>query len=256
MSWSIVIINDNNKTNLQGSTMIHLYSSTTPNGHKASIMLEEAEIDYECTYVRLLKGEQKLPEFLALNPNGRIPVIVDKANDDFVVFESGAILVYLAEQSGKFLPTDFKKRSEVMQWLMFQMGGIGPMQGQAHVFVRYAPEKIPFAIKRYQDETRRLYEVYDQQLSDNEFLCGDISIADFATFPWVLVHPWAKVEIDDLPNLTRWLKTMNARKGVQAGLAVPEPMNIQKLVADADDKGAESQLLKTGQSMLVDSDKK
>ena len=234
--------------------MIELYTSTTPNGHKVSIMLEEAGIDYRSNYVRLLKGEQKQPDFIALNPNGRIPVIVDKSNDDFVVFESGAILIYLAEQSGKFLPTDTKKRSEVLQWLMFQMGGIGPMQGQAHVFVRYAPEKIPFAIKRYQDETRRLYEVYDQRLSDNEFLCGDLSIADFATFPWVLVHPWAKVSIDDLPNLQRWLKTMNSRKGVQAGLAVPEPMNMQKLVEDADDKEKESELLKAGQSMLVDSD--
>ena len=235
--------------------MIELYTSTTPNGHKVSIMLEEAGIEYESKYVRLLKGEQKQPDFLALNPNGRIPVIVDKSNDDFVVFESGAILIYLAELSGKFLPTDAKKRSEVLQWLMFQMGGIGPMQGQAHVFVRYAPEKIPFAIKRYQDETRRLYEVYDQQLSENEFLCGDLSIADFATFPWVLVHPWAKVAIDDLPNLQRWMATMNSRKGVQAGLAVPEPMNMQKLVEDADDKEKESELLKAGQSMLVDSNK-
>ena len=237
-------------------TMIQLYSSATPNGYKVSVMLEEAGIDYECRFVRLLKGEQKQPDFLALNPNGRIPVIVDKANDDFVVFESGAILLYLAEQSGMFLPTDAKKRSEVMQWLMFQMGGIGPMQGQAHVFVRYAPEKIPFAMKRYQDETRRLYEVYDQRLQDREYLCGDVSIADFATFPWVLVHPWAKVSIDGLPNLQRWLNTMNERPGVQKGMQIPEPTDVAKLLAESDEKEAGSQLVKAGRSMLVGADEK
>lgn len=230
--------------------MIHLYTSLTPNGHKASIMLEETGLDYEFTYVRLQEGDQKKPDFLKMNPNGRIPVIVDKANDDFVVFESGAILLYLAEKSGQFLPTEIKKRSEVLQWVMFQMGGLGPMQGQAHVFVRYAPEEIPFAIKRYQDETRRLYEVYDQRLADHEYLCGDVSIADFATFPWVLVHPWAKVSLDGLPNLQRWLDTMNARAGVQAGLQIPEPMNMVKTLAEADKKETSS-LQKAGQSILV-----
>ena len=230
--------------------MIHLYTSLTPNGHKASIMLEETGLDYEFTYVRLQEGDQKKPDFLKMNPNGRIPVIVDKANDDFVVFESGAILVYLAEKSGQFLPTEIKKRSEVLQWVMFQMGGLGPMQGQAHVFVRYAPEEIPFAIKRYQDETRRLYEVYDQRLADHEYLCGDVSIADFATFPWVLVHQWAKVSLDGLPNLQRWLDTMNARAGVQAGLQIPEPMNMVKTLAEADKKETSS-LQKAGQSILV-----
>lgn len=234
--------------------MIDLYTSITPNGHKASIMLEETGLDYEFTYVHLQKGEQKQPSFLKMNPNGRIPVIVDRENDDFVVFESGAILIYLAEKAGKFLPTDAKKRSEVLQWLMFQMGGLGPMQGQAHVFVRYAPEKIPFGIQRYQDETRRLYEIYDQRLSDNEYLCGDVSIADFATFPWVLVHKWAKVDIDDLPNLQRWLETMNARPGVQAGLQIPEPMNMAKTLAEADEK-ERSNLQQAGQSILVGADK-
>ena len=231
--------------------MIHLYTSVTPNGHKASIMLEETGLDYEFTYTHLDNAEQKTPEFLAMNPNGRIPVIVDKANNDFAIFESGAILIYLAEKSGQFLPTDIKKRSEVLQWLMFQMGGLGPMQGQAHVFVRYAPEEIPFAIKRYQGETRRLYEVYDKQLADNEFLCGDISIADFATFPWVLVHPWAKVDLEGLPNLQRWLTAMNERPGVQAGLRIPEPMNIAKALADANEKEDTSKLQKAGQSILV-----
>jgi len=231
--------------------MIHLYTSTTPNGHKASIMLEECGIDYEFTYVRLGELQQKEDWFLDMNPNGRIPVIVDADNDDFVVFESGAILTYLAEKSGLFLPTDIKKRSEVIQWLMFQMGGIGPMQGQAHVFVRYAPEKIPFAIKRYQDETRRLYEVYDQRLAEREYLCGDVSIADFATYPWILCHPWAKVEIDDLPNLQRWMDLMAARPGVQAGLAIPEPMNIQKMLADAEEDGTEESLIKSAQNMLA-----
>jgi len=235
--------------------MIHLYTSITPNGHKASIMLEETGLDYDVTFVRLQEGHQKEPDFLKMNPNGRIPVIVDKANDDFVVFESGAILIYLAEKTGQFLPTDSKKRSEVLQWLMFQMGGVGPMQGQAHVFVRYAPEKIPFAMKRYQDETRRLYEVYDQRLAENEYLCGDVSIADFATFPWILVHEWAKVSVDGLPNLQRWLKVMNNRQGVKAGLQIPEPMNMAKVLADADKKEEDSSLLKAGQSILVGDNK-
>lgn len=236
--------------------MIHLYTSVTPNGHKASIMLEETSLDYEFTFVQLGKAQQKEPWFLKMNPNGRIPVIVDKDEDDFVVFESGAILIYLAEKAGKFLPTDLKKRSEVLQWLMFQMGGVGPMQGQAHVFVRYAPERIPFAMKRYQDETRRLYEVYDQRLADHEYLCGDVSIADFATYPWVMVHPWAKVPTDDLPNLQRWMKAMHARPGVQAGLKIPEEMNIAKMLADSDDSEKKSSLLKAGQSMLVGADEK
>ena len=145
-----------------------------------------------------------------------------------MVFESGAILIYLAEKSGVFLPTEPKQRSRVLQWLMLQMGGLGPMQGQAHVFYRYAPEKIPYAINRYQLETRRLYEVLDGQLGNNEFLAGDLSIADFAMFPWVRRHRWAGVEIEDLPNLCRWQQALAARPAVQRGLDVPVPQAILK----------------------------
>jgi GST-like protein len=237
--------------------MIHLYTSTTPNGQKASVMLEESGIDYEFTYVRLGEQQQKQPDFLAMNPNGRIPVIVDKDNDDFVVFESGAILVYLAEKSGQFLPTGAKRRSEVLQWLMFQMGGVGPMQGQAHVFVRYFPEKLQAVIDRYQSETRRLYEVYDRRLADHEFLCDEISIADFATYPWIWCHQWAKVEIDDLPNLQRWKQTMDARPSVQAGMAIPEYVDLAEMVAgdEEDNNSANSKFVKSVRTMLVDSKK-
>lgn len=231
--------------------MIHLYTAATPNGHKASIMLEECEIDYEFTHIELGEMQQKQDWYLQMNPNGRIPVIVDHGNDEFVVFESGAILLYLAELSGCFLPTNAKKRSEVIQWLMFQMGGIGPMQGQAHVFVRYAPEQIPFAIDRYQNETRRLYEVYDQRLQDHEFLCDEPTIADFATFPWVRSHQWAKVDVGDLPNLQRWLATMEARPKLQAGLAVPEVIDIKKMLDEDDRQNARKDFIKSAQNMLV-----
>jgi len=235
--------------------MIHLYTAPTPNGHKVSIMLEESGIDYEFTRIQLGEQQQKQPDYLAMNPNGRIPVIVDKSNDDFVVFESGAILVYLAEKFGQFLPTDAKKRSQVLQWVMFQMGGIGPMQGQAHVFVRYFPEKLPAVIERYQNETRRLYEVYDKRLADREFLCDEISIADFATYPWVWCHFWAKVETDDLPNLTRWMTTMDARPSVKAGFAIPEPIDVAKMLAadDQDEDTDQSEYVKSAQNILVNS---
>jgi len=225
--------------------MIHLYTSSTPNGHKASIMLEEAKLEYEFTYIRLGEKQQKQDWFLELNPNGRIPVVVDKDKDDFVVFESGAILIYLAEKSGMFLPSDSRKRSQVIQWLMFQMGGIGPMQGQAHVFVRYAPEEIPYAINRYQDETRRLYEVYDQRLADHEYLCGDVSIADFATFPWVRSHAWAKVDVSDLEHLQRWLALMESRPGVLRGLDIPEKAK------DRTEKKDKETAVESGKNMLV-----
>ncbi len=202
--------------------MIELYTSPTPNGWKASITLEELEIPYEVTPIRLDKLDQKAEWFLKLNPNGRIPVIVDHGDGDFAVFESGAIMVYLAEKAGKLLPTDVKGRSLVMQWLMFQMGGIGPMQGQANVFFRYAPEKIQYAIDRYQNETRRLYEVLDTQLADNEWLAGDYSIADIANWSWVSIHGWAGVETDDLAHLSRWKDAIKERPAVQRGRAVPE----------------------------------
>lgn len=202
--------------------MIELYTAGTPNGYKISIMLEELGLPYTVRAIKLAEKEQKQEWYLRLNPNGRIPAIVDHDNDDFVVFESGAILIYLAEKTGRFLPPDPKQRSRVIQWLMFQMGNIGPMQGQAHVFVRYAREKIPYAIERYQKETLRLYEVLERQLEHREFLVDELSIADIAAFPWVRRCEWAGLTIDHLPNVQRWLQALEARPAVQRGLNVPE----------------------------------
>jgi GSH-dependent disulfide-bond oxidoreductase len=221
--------------------MIDLYTSATPNGWKASIMLEELGIPYTVHPIQLQALEQKQDWYLQLNPNGRIPTIVDRDNGDFAVFESGAILVYLAEKTGRFMPSDPKGRSTVIQWLMFQMGGIGPMQGQANVFFRYAPEKIPFAIERYQSETRRLYEVLDRRLADHEYLAGDYSIADIATWPWVSIHFWAGVEVEGLPHLQRWIEAVRARPAVQAGIAIPAPIGA----------ASAKELEKTGASMLI-----
>ena len=184
-------------------------------------MLEEVGLPYTVHPIKLQDGQQKEPWYLKINPNGRIPAIIDRDLGDFMVFESGAILIYLAEKTGQLLPPDVKKRSEVIQWLMFQMGGIGPMQGQANVFFRYAPEKIPYAIERYQNETARLYRVLDERLVDREYLAGDYSIADIATWPWVRIHAWAGVETDDMPHLTRWLDAMAARPACIRGVAVP-----------------------------------
>ncbi len=185
-------------------------------------MLEETGLPYEVKPIRLDKLEQKEEWFLRINPNGRIPAIVDREAGDFAVFESGAVLLYLAEKTGKLLPAEVKARSTVIQWLMFQMGGVGPMQGQSNVFFRYAPEKIPFAIDRYQRETRRLYEVLERQLSETEYLAGDYSIADIATWPWVSIHGWAGVEVEGLPHVQRWLEAVGKRPAVQKGRAIPE----------------------------------
>lgn len=201
--------------------MIDLYTAATPNGRKASIMLEECELPYEATWFDLGELTQKESWFLRINPNGRVPAIVDRDEQDFAVFESGAILVYLAEKTGRFLPSGHKERSTVMQWLMFQMGGVGPMQGQANVFYRYAPEKIDYAIQRYQKETRRLYEVLDRRLGEQEFLGGDYSIADIATWPWVSRHDWSGVSLEGLTNLQRWLSAIEARPAVQRGIVAP-----------------------------------
>jgi GST-like protein len=202
-------------------TMIDLFTAATPNGRKISIMLEEIGAPYQVRALSLIRNEQKEPWYLAINPNGRIPAIIDHDADDFVVFESGAILVYLAEKYGKLLPTAARERSLALQWLMFQVGGIGPMQGQAHVFFRYATEAIPFAIARYQNETRRLYEVLESQLQKTEYLAGDYSIADIASYPWVKIHDWAGVSIDDLPGVLRWLRVVGERPAVMRGMKVP-----------------------------------
>ena len=203
--------------------MIDLYTAATPNGQKASIALEELEPPYTVHPVNLGELEQKEERFLTLNPNGRIPVIVDRETDDFAVFESGAILLYLAETSGRLVPADPNARSQVIQWLMLQMGGIGPMQGQANVFYRYAPEPIPYAIERYQKETRRLYEVLERRLAGRDYLVGDYSIADIASFTWVRAHDWSGVSLDGLDSVRRWLERIEARPAVQRGLMVPEP---------------------------------
>ena len=181
-------------------------------------------IDYNLINLNLMEGEQKKPDFLKLNPNGRIPVIVDRDNDDFVIFESGAILIYLAEMSGKFYGTTDKQRTQILQWLMFQMGGVGPMQGQANVFHQYAPEKIPYAIDRYHKECRRLYEVLNDRLADNEYLAGDYSIADMATWPWISGHKWSGLSIEDLPYLTRWFESIGKREAVIIGKDIPDEM--------------------------------
>ena len=219
--------------------MIDLYTAATPNGHKVSIVLEELGLPYTVHALSFDKKEQKSEDFLKINPNGRIPAIVDRANGDFAVFESGAILIYLAEMTGKLLPADPKGRSVVLQWLMFQMGGIGPMQGQANVFFRYFPEKLQGAIDRYQHETRRLYEVLDTRLQTEEFLAGDYSIADIATFPWVRGYEWSGVSVDGLTALQRWMSTVEARPTVQRGLLVPQRSDDASVV-----KGAQAMLIR------------
>lgn len=219
--------------------MIDLYTAATPNGHKVSILLEELGLPYTVHALSFDKQEQKAPAFLKINPNGRIPAIVDRDNDDFAVFESGAILVYLAERSGQLLPADPKGRSIVMQWLMFQMGGIGPMQGQANVFFRYFPEKLQGAIDRYQHETRRLYEVLDTRLQQAEYLAGDYSIADIATFPWVRGHEWSGVSVQGLPALQRWMAALETRPAVQRGLQIPQRNDDASVV-----KGAQAMLIR------------
>ena len=201
--------------------MIDLYTAQTPNGYKVSIALEEMELDYSVHAIELSADEQKSPDYLTINPNGRIPAIVDRSVDDFAVFESGAILIYLAEKTGLFLPTDMKKRSEVIQWLMFQMGGIGPMQGQANVFFRYYEEKMPSAIARYQNECRRLFEVLDTRLQDREYICDDYSIADMATWPWIRGYKWSGVDIEGLDNLQAWLQRLYDRPACIKGINVP-----------------------------------
>ena len=201
--------------------MIDLYTAATPNGWKASITLEELEIPYEVYAIDLSSGEQKKPWFTAINPNGRIPAIVDRGNGDFAVFESGAIMIYLAEKAGRLLAADEKGRSRVLQWLMFQMGGVGPMMGQANVFNRYFPEKIPAAIDRYLRESRRLFEVLDGHLATHEYLAGDYSIADIANWSWVHIHEWPGVDLSGLDHLQRWMDAVGSRPAVQRGRAIP-----------------------------------
>lgn len=209
--------------------MIELFTAATPNGWKISIALEEMQLPYTVRLLTLSRLEQKEEWFLKINPNGRIPAIIDHANGDFAVFESGAILIYLAETYGdkspvRLLPTEPKARSRVLQWLMFQMAGVGPMMGQANVFYRYAPEKIPYAIERYQREVRRLFEVMERQLAANEYIAGgEYSIADIALWSWVAGYGWSGVSVDGLPQLKRWMDLVGARPAVQKGRNIPPP---------------------------------
>ena len=204
-----------------------LYTSATPNGYKVSIMLEELKLKYKVHKIDLGKQTLKEEWFLKLNPNGRIPVLKDNENDK-VIFESGAILYYLAIKYNKFFFEE--KRTEIMQWLMFQMSAIGPMQGQANVFFRYMDEKIPVAISRYQNECRRLYEVLDKQLKYNKWICGKYSIADIATWPWIKIYFWAGIDISNLDNLSRWMGQMDKRKACKAGVLVPKRESSKKVV--------------------------
>jgi GSH-dependent disulfide-bond oxidoreductase len=218
--------------------MIELFTAATPNGWKASITLEELALPYKVRRIDFEKREQKEPWYLLLNPNGRIPTIVDHDNGGFAVFESGALMIYLAEKAGRLLPSDVKGRSLVIQWLMFQMGGIGPMMGQANVFFRYAPERIPYAIERYQREVRRLFEVLDTRLEEHEFLAGDYSIADIANWSWVRGYKWSGVTLDGLPNLARWLDAIAERPAVKRGVDVPERVDLEEMIRKADEARA------------------
>ena len=211
--------------------MLELYTASTPNGWKVSVTLEELGLEYQLHKISLQDQQQKEADYVAINPNGRIPTLLD---DGFAVFESGAIMIYLAEKTGRLMPTDVKGRSEVIQWLMFQMSGIGPMMGQANVFFRTMEEKIPAAISRYQNESRRLFEVLDRQLDHSEWLAKNFSIADIANWCWVRLYFWSGVSLDGLDNLQRWLETMEARPACQKGIAVPEP-----LVLPTDEAGVE-----------------
>ena len=200
--------------------MIHLYTASTPNGHKVSCTLEALEMPYEFHSVNLGEGDQKKPDFLKISPNGRIPAIVDTDND-LSIFESGAIMLYLADKAGKLIPEDVVGRAKVTEWLMFQMGGIGPMMGQANVFFRYFPEKLQPAIDRYQNESRRLFEVLNTQLSKNEWVAGDYSIADIANWCWVRTHNWSGVSLDGLTHLEKWKDRMYDQPGMLKGTKIP-----------------------------------
>lgn len=200
--------------------MIDLYTFTTPNGRKASIMLEEVELPYKVHKIDITKGDQFTPEFIAINPNSKIPAIVDQETG-ITVFESGAILIYLAQKTGKLLPKNDKEHYQVLSWLMLQMGSVGPMLGQLNHFKKYAPEQIPYAIERYEKETLRLYSVLDQQLQDQDFLCGNYSIADIATYPWIAIYDLQGLTLDAHPNLKQWVQTMQQRPAVAKGMAVP-----------------------------------
>lgn len=235
--------------------MIDLYTWPTPNGQKIHIVLEELGLEYRVHAINIGKGDQFQPEFLRISPNNKIPAIVDQdgpGGEPIALFESGAILLYLAEKTGRLQPADPRGRYQMLQWLMFQMGGVGPMMGQANVFFRYFPEKIQPAIDRYQGETRRLLGVLDSHLANHEYLAGDYSIADIANFCWARTHNWSGVDIDDLPHLQRWIDAIAARPAVQKGLTVP---HVQKNV-EVKGETEEAKKLAEGISNMVEMGKK
>lgn len=224
--------------------MIDFYTAATPNGYKVAILLEEAGIPYTPHILNLADQAQKRPEFLAINPNGRIPAIVDRDAGDFAVFESGAILLYLAEKYGRFLPDEAKARSVAVQWLMWQMGGLGPMMGQLNVFTRYFPERLPAAIERYQRESYRLFGVLEQRLGEAPWLAGDnYSIADMASWPWVAAHAWPGLSLDAYPRLAEWHARIGDRPAVQRAMQVPPR-------ADGDEE-SRRKLIETARTMLA-----
>ncbi|MGD9844763.1 MAG: glutathione S-transferase family protein [Variibacter sp.] len=203
--------------------MIDLYTWTTPNGRKVSIALEELGLPYTAHAIDISKDEQFAPDFLKISPNNRIPAIVDRDNN-FSLMESGAILLYLAEKAGKLLPTDLQKRYRVIEWLMWQMGGVGPMLGQVHHFVKYNPGKAPYAEERYLKEAKRLYGVLDKQLATREFVAGDYSVADIAIWPWISRFEWQTMDLNQFPNVKRWYTAIASRPAVQKGYQVPKDM--------------------------------
>ncbi|BBP02717.1 thiol:disulfide oxidoreductase [Sulfuriferula plumbiphila] len=217
--------------------MIDVYYWTTPNGHKVTIFLEESGVPYRIVPVNIGTGDQFQPDFLRIAPNNRIPAIIDHAPAEggtaISLFESGAILQYLAEKTGKFLPADIRGRTEVMQWLFWQMAGLGPMAGQNHHFAQYAPEHIPYAIERYVKETNRLYGVLNKRLADREFVAGAYSIADMAAYPWVVPYQRQGQKLDDFPHLKRWFETIQARPAVQRAYQLAQEINEQPVVSDA-----------------------
>lgn len=212
--------------------MIDLYYWTTPNGHKISLFLEEAGLPYRVHPINIGKNEQFQPDFLKISPNNRIPAIVDQdpadGGEPLSIFESGAILLYLAEKSGRFIPSDLRGRQECLQWVFWQMGGLGPMAGQNHHFNMFAPEKIPYAIKRYVDETARLYGVLNKQLEGRTFICGDdYTIADMISYPWIVPHERQQQDLNDFPNLQRWFNAIKARPATEKAYALAERINPQ-----------------------------
>ena len=220
--------------------MIDLYYWTTPNGHKITMFLEETGLPHRVVPINIGKGEQFAADFLKISPNNRIPAIVDHAPADggapLSIFESGAILLYLADKTGRFIAPDLRGRNETLQWLFWQMGGLGPMAGQNHHFTQYAPEKVPYAIERYTKETARLYAVLNKRLADREFVAGDYSIADMASYPWIVPHEKQGQNLDDFPHLKRWFDAIRARPATQRAYALAKQINPAPVITDAEKK--------------------